>query len=351
MRELLYVYKIASFGGVERVLLNRAEAFRRHRVACRLSLYFYKDEGALASIRDYITERGLAGQIQVVNRIDAAAYDHVIAIDTPEVLDAGVPEKKIVFECHTTYHESRRYLANLPDNIPLVVVPSVAALKEVAEQFPQLREKLLVMHNCVYAEEACAEEPEPFWAKRPLLYLGRMDAHKNFTEVLDIFSHYRECYGDDLFLLLVGPVVKGVNLDVGLAKRHLASRVVVLPPVRFDRIWQIYSLVKRHRGLFISASRAESFGLSAAESLAAGLPVLLSGIPAHLDLVAGTLDYVYPLGDSFAGARKLRKLVEHYDQAAVDATKFSRQFAEELFLSDWQRYDARMSGMNAPNAV
>lgn len=337
---ILYVYKVASFGGVERVLLNRAEAFKRHNIGCRLSVYFYEDEGALERIHDYIAQHDFGAHLRIVSKINAADYDYVISIDTPEVLAVGIPQEKLLFECHTTYYNSQRYLARLPDAIRLIAVPSAAAKLDIAERFPQLRHKLIVLRNFIPAHNSCIVTKSADWNKRPLLYLGRMDEHKNFTEVLDIFQQYRECYGDEMFLLLVGPVFSKIDLPTELSKRNINDCTVVMPPVSFDRVWHVYAQVRQHKGIFISASQAESFGLAAAEALNAGLPVLLSGIAPHIDLVAGSLDYVYPLGDAVAGARKLRGVVENYGRAVSDAEVFGQQFLEDNFLSDWQSFTA-----------
>jgi len=336
MLDILYVYKVASFGGVERVLLNRAEAFKRHKVKCRLSLYFYEDEGALEQMHEYVGQHDLGSHLRIVSTINAANYDYVIAIDTPEVLAAAIPPEKLLFECHTTYYNSQRYLAKIPENIRLIAVPSAAAKRDVGERFPQLRDKLIVVRNFIPARDIQVSEGPRIWEKRPLLYLGRMDVHKNFTEVLDVFQHYRQAFGDDLFLLLVGPVFGKIDLPAELSRRNISDSTLVMPPVSFDRVWQVYSQVKQHQGCFISASQAESFGLAAAEALTAGLPALLSGIAPHIDLVSGSLDYVYPLGDAAAGARKLRGIIENYDRAVAESKVFGKKFSEDTFLSDWQ---------------
>lgn len=338
MLEVLFVYKIASFGGVERVLLDRAEVFKRRNAGCRISLYFYEDEGALEQIHDYVARHDLGSHLRIVPKIDAARYDYVISIDTPEVLHAGIPLEKMLFECHTTYYNSQRYLARLPDGIRLVAVPSEAARRDVAERFPGLKNRLAVVRNFIPARDIPIPVGPKVWKKRPLLYLGRLDEHKNFMEVLDIFQHYRQFFGDDLFLLLVGPVVGKFDLSAELSRRNINDSTVVLPPVSFDKVWQVYAQVKQHQGCFISASMAESFGLSAAEALSSGLPVILSGIAPHIDLVAGSLAYVYPLGDAAAGAGKLRGVIENYDRAVADAEVFGRQFSEDNFLSDWQSF-------------
>lgn len=317
------------------MLLNRAEVFKSSGVDCRLSLYFYEDGGALSDIMAYVASRGLGTHVQFADRIEADRYDCVVSIDTPEVLQANLPYDKVVFECHTTYHESRRYLNELPGWVKVVLIPSESAKAEIAERYPLLREKLRVLSNCCQVAVAPDVRNGSFWGKRPLLHLGRVDSHKNATEVLDLLKRYQEMYGDDLFLLLVGPVEKDVDLDAEIGRRGLAGRVVVLPPVAFDRVPQVFSLVKAHGGIFVSASKGESFGLSAAEALSSGLPVLLSGIPAHLELVQRKMEYVYRLGDVQDGVRKLWAICSAYDQAAHDAHELGKQFSAGRFLSDW----------------
>lgn len=335
MREILYVYHSASFGGVERVLLNRAEAFRRHNVPCRISVYFYEDNGALLKIRDHIVRNDLSGHIRIVDRIDASFYDYVVCIDSPEIFRSGIPLEKLIVECHTTYQNGLLYLTGLPDRIRHVVVPSHNAMIAISERFPRLRAKLRVVRNFI-PQQTSYFNTGLKWRKRPLLYVGRFDKHKNYREVMDIFQCYSSAYNDDLFLLLVGPVDETEDLGTELATRNIADRTVVLPPVSFDNVWQVFATARQQQGVFVSSSTAESFGLSAAEALAAGLPVILSGIGAHIELVAGSLEYVYPLGRPEVGAIKLQQILQNYDKSAHDAASFGKQFTEDNFLDDWQ---------------
>jgi len=338
MLRLLYVYKFASFGGVERVLLNRAEAFKKHGIAVKISLYFLEDFGALNSINNYIKVAQLTEYLTVVKDIRETEYDYIISIDTPEILKYQISSEKLLFECHTTYINSRLYLYRLPDNVRSIVVPSRSMKLGLAEEIPELESRIVVVRNFVPSDSISVENPFIFWNKRPLLYLGRMDKHKNVSELLDVFECYRSTYGDDLMLFLVGMVDVNINLPEELRLRNLVDRTVVFPPVQFDRVKQIYSLVKEHEGVFISSSQDEACPMSVAEALTNELPVLLSGIDAHVDYVQADIRFLYPLGDAFAGARKLRNLVENYDTAVKNVANFKRQFSEESFLSDWQNF-------------
>lgn len=344
MLKLLYVYRYATFGGVEKVLLSRAEAFKQYGVQVRLSLYFFKDLGAVKAINAYISAAGLEDYVVLVNRFRSAEYDYIISIDTPEILHADVESRKLLFECHSTYIRDRAYLAGLTRKIRLLTVPSAAMKNSLEQERPELAGKITVLRNYVRGYPAFDEEIDIIWAKRPLLYLGRMDEHKNILEVLDIFVSYRSRYGDDLILILVGPMTESIDVSAALRQRHLLARTILLPSVRFDRVKQIHALVNKHKGIFISSSLDESFGLAAAEAIASGLPVLLSGIPAHADLVLDDLDFLYPLGDSAAGAEKLRSIVCRYDEMQRKVERLHGRFSVETFIEDWNCFTALLSG-------
>jgi glycosyltransferase involved in cell wall biosynthesis len=337
MLKVLYVYRFATFGGVERVLLSRAEAFKQYGVHVRIFLYFFEDLGARHAIKEYIDTAELSEYVTLVKDIRAHEYDYVISIDTPEILKYKIDNSKLLFECHTTYARDRVYLSRLPGNIRLVV-PSAAMKKDLEQEQPQLNGKIVVLRNYVAVDQADHDSAGIFWQKRPLLYLGRMDEHKNIREALDVFESYRRHHGDDLMLILAGMVTESIDLHAELRQRHLLDRTVVFPPIRFDRVQQIYSLVKKHKGIFISSSHGESFGLSVAEAMANGLPVLLSGIGAHADLVQGNMDFLYPLGDPVAGAVKLEHIVCNYHEMQMKIEGLKGQFSMATFIEDWQRF-------------
>jgi len=86
----------------------------------------------------------------------------------------------------------------------------------------------------------------------------------------------------------------------------------------------------------VSSSKGESFGLSAAEAMTAGLPVILSDIPPHAALVGHRSRFLYPLGDVRELARKMAAATEQYDDMAAECLELSREFSEEAFLADWE---------------
>jgi glycosyltransferase involved in cell wall biosynthesis len=279
----------------------------------------------------------------LVTDIREQEYDYIISIDTPEILKYKISSNKLLFECHSTYVRDRVYLPRLPSKVRLIAVPSVAMKIDLEQERPELVGKIVLLRNYVADYPAQYEDSGVFWQKRPLLYLGRMDEHKNIREVLDIFECYRSNHGDDLMLVLVGMIAESIDLQAELRRRNLVDRTVVFPPVRFDRVRQIYSLVKAHKGIFISSSQDESFGLSVAEAMVNGLPVLLSGTRAHAGLVLDDMDFLYPLGDVPGGAIKLKSIVCSYDDLQKKVEEWKGRFSVETFIEDWHCFIKSLS--------
>jgi glycosyltransferase involved in cell wall biosynthesis len=97
-------------------------------------------------------------------------------------------------------------------------------------------------------------------------------------------------------------------------------------------------MIKNHRGLFLSSSRGESFGLSAAEFISAGVPVLLSDITPHRELVNDDEQFLYPLGDIQAAREKILRLLDGWEEASKSMEAYGQKFRGEAFLAGWQRF-------------
>ena len=95
--------------------------------------------------------------------------------------------------------------------------------------------------------------------------------------------------------------------------------------------------MRQKRAVYVSCSKGESFGLSVAEVMTAGLPVILSDIPAHSALVSNRAKFLYPLGNLRELTNKMATAALQYDELASECANLSREFSEEVFLADWER--------------
>lgn len=110
-----FVYPWATFGGIERVLLNRAIAFKSladNRV--EMDVCFLRNAGALKAFEQAITAYKLEKQVRIVASLDGRQYDVISLIDCPQAFFlCKTRNLSYVVECHTTYPEGRAYLKKL----------------------------------------------------------------------------------------------------------------------------------------------------------------------------------------------------------------------------------------------
>ena len=86
--------------------------------------------------------------------------------------------------------------------------------------------------------------------------------------------------------------------------------------------------------LLVQPSLSEVFGLTVTEGMAAGIPILVSDLPALLELTdRGTHGYYFKHNDVDALAQMLHHIIEHYEEALLLADK-ARQYVTANFDSN-----------------
>jgi glycosyltransferase involved in cell wall biosynthesis len=338
-----FVYPYSTYGGVERVLLNRGLAFRHFLPDVRADLFFLSDVGGLAPLMKAIKKFGIQDHLNVTSSFNAG-YDFVSLIDCPEMVDHCEAQSiPYIMECHTHYAANRRYLTLLRPSCRRIVTPSPAFSRVVREEVPErLRESVSELRNFVPWEVAVGEPVEeswlPGWRGRPVLWLGRMDQLKDPASLLDAASLLDFKHPGEFVFVFCGPRGHDVDMDAEIRKRRLESRTVVIPPIPFDSTAGLLRSVALASGIFVSPSRGESFGLSAAEAICSLLPVLLSDIEAHLSLVEGyEAMFTYRIGDAASLARGIERLFADYRTAAELLPAMRNRFSGQAFVADWNR--------------
>jgi glycosyltransferase involved in cell wall biosynthesis len=338
-----FVYPYSTYGGVERVLLNRGLAFRHFLPDVRADLFFLSDVGGLAPLMKAINKFGIQDHLHVTSSLDAG-YDFVSLIDCPEMVDhCEANSIPYIVECHTHYAANRRYLALLRPSCRRVVTPSSGFSRVVREEVAEgLRGSVSELRNFVPWELRVGEPLGgswlPGWRGRPVLWLGRMDQLKDPVSLLDAAALLDFKRPAEFVFVFCGPRGHDVDMDAEIRKRGLESCTVILPPIPFDSTAALLRSVALESGVFVSPSRGESFGLSAAEAICSLLPVLLSDIEAHLSLVEGQQAmFTYRLGDAASLARGIERLCEDYQAAADLLPAMRNRFSGQAFVADWNR--------------
>ena len=117
------------------------------------------------------------------------------------------------------------------------------------------------------------------------------------------------CTPGRYFGLVVGPEVPGYDMALRIERAGLRGKVVQMPPLSFLKTSAFLAGWRDRGGVMISPSFGESFGLAAAESIAADIPVLLSALPEHSELVGGDHRHLYEPLDVISGADKIEAML------------------------------------------
>lgn len=331
-------------GGVERVILNRACAFKQHGLDVRQDVFFLHDSGGLPNFRRFVRKHELSDYVRIVDKIDQQDYDRIISFDTPEIFEDVKEHSKLIVECHSPYKESRTYLKSLPQEVACLVSPSEAFMQSVVQ--PEIVQgfegRLYVLPNFHVMEFGEGEGAEPvrskIWSKKPICYIGRMDAMKNTKELMEIFAKLRHEKNDEYFLMLVGDVRPHyMDISEALKKHHIEDRTAYLRNIPYDKVDVLLRQIREHEGIFVSPSQGESFGLSALEAMVNEVPVLLTGIDCHKALVGGDEQLLYKLGDTGGAADKIKNISQNYSRLSQTAAKLAARYSSAAFIEAWEK--------------
>lgn len=320
-------------------MLDRVDALSRLHPGLLVDLVFSHDAGGATPLSLALEARGLPANVVVDPGLALdGGYDLVHCIDFPEALercrDAGLAH---VVECHTAYRENRAYLRSLTGHPLKVVVPSALFWDEVQADLPaHARDKLALLRNFVPGNDG---EPVrlPAWSGRPLLLFTRMDAHKNPQEFLQAMALLGTAAPGRFQAVLCGPVSDDLDLPSLIESEGLTGSVVCLPPVPFGASARFLRSMAARGAILVSPSRGESFGLSVAEAIGSGLPVVVSDIPAHRHLVGGAASMLYPLGRPQEMAERIQAVDLAYGEHVRQLPALAAAFGPGAFLEDWRR--------------
>ncbi|MEO1231314.1 MAG: glycosyltransferase family 4 protein [Myxococcota bacterium] len=304
---ILFGYRYGIVGGVCSQLASRMAGWSGPRP----TFAFVEFHGGEALVAPY-------GEVA---RMDSAAFaraapehDAVVVIDTPEYLDAVSSSNcPVLLEVHTTTERGLGYLEGRSFLGDGIAAPSRASADLLERRFGITGVE--VIGNVVDVERFTAQPPRGGLPKRPILgWVGKLDGHKNwegFLQLAALAAHG----GHDVEAWMVGgytahePVVRSLLETVAALELH--PRFRWLPKIPYSAMPAFYAAVRATRGVMVSTTRNESFGMSVAEALAAELPVVAPAVGALPELAPSAAPYLalYPSGSLGDALQRIRSLI------------------------------------------
>ena len=180
-----------------------------------------------------------------------------------------------------------------------LVCVSQTTLDHVHEKFGISRDRMLVTYNGVAPEfkpidpnYAAARLKESHGIDFPyVLYLGKMQAHKNVQRLVRAFHLYRRETHADTKLLLVGKDIGQVeHIKAIAAELGISDHVVVKGYLPFEDIPNLYAGAR----MFAFPSLWEGFGIPLVEAMSCGVPVVTSNVTCLPEIAADAAVIVDP---------------------------------------------------------
>lgn len=331
--KLLFAYRYGNLGGVSAQLLNRLAGFSKLGDV-EVHLAFVEDHGLSAELdRPNLLFEESPKKIAAYCR--RSGIDVVSVIDTPEVLDAVVSShasRAVLLEVHTTYADRLEYLSHLPSGVDAVVVPSDYS-ENLVRGLVGASLPVCKVRNCVdpalFQPLEVARPPGPI-----CLWVGKLDEHKNWRGFIEIAQRLLRDRPSLQFWMVGGstasPEAKDALLQA-IYRSTLSGRLRWLDFVSRASMPTLYSTVAASGGVSLVTSRNESFGMSIAESILCGCPVVATNVGAIPEICSNPDALsLYEFGDIERAAVLLRAVLDGGPRPRDEQLRWHSQLARTV---------------------
>lgn len=190
-------------------------------------------------------------------------------------------------------------------------------------------EKLTIIPNSVDRKFAgssvdrCNEYDRPY-----LLSIGHLEKRKNFETLVRAFSKVADSW--DGLLVLVGKDQGSLQSIKAIAESTgVSDRLILKSSVSYEELIGLYT----NSEIVICPSLYEGFGITVLEGMAAGRPVIATGIPPHIEVAGNAALLVDPLEEPVDGfSRGILQILNNSELAKTLVNKGSarlKQFSWE----------------------
>ncbi len=219
---------------------------------------------------------------RLVNEID---FDVIVIIDTEEYIGKISQMENtppVVIEVHTSIERNLEYLKRVPNSIGAKFITVSQYMKREIEKRVEVNEgDLTVIENIIDGDRFyyCPVELENKDAIPPIIWIGKIDDHKNWKLAMEISSSLK-IDGIEHELWIIGGHTANQNTVEDFfstaEELGLIEELKWFDKIKHDEMPNILRSAIQRGGVGLVTSKGESFGMSILESLLIGLPVICS---------------------------------------------------------------------------
>lgn len=342
---ILIVYLFCTKGGVETAINNRLEGLNSANI--KIDLLFFQNFGGEKVFANY-----KAGRVIIENdfkkikkNIRDEGYDAIVLLDTyqmiPVLQEMGYPGK-VVLEAHSTYPETLEKIKYLKsEEVDYISVPSNYQ-KKLVEKYLNAKIPIYTLPNSLDLNLFSSKDITDTIERKILLWVGRLDEHKNWKAFLDICSEILKKRKEYEFWL-VGGLHSQENQKEEFQKKildlDLYCNIKWIPACSYEKISNIYNYVRASGGGYVVTSKNESFGMTVLEAMACGCPVIVNNVGALPELVNSQRGLVIDV-NAKRNQENAKKIIEFLESDLTKTTsnaleyvgKYSNKKVFEMFI-------------------
>lgn len=281
-----------TIGGLERVVSSLANGYAK--LGCDVQIIVLskgKRNSLITEIDARVKVVFLSGNvINKINQLRKLTVGRIVHIHFGDgkiypLIRIGLLDRKVVVTCHSVYSHKRNHILNFIDRLFSLQTKRVIAVSDAVRDFcvnevKMQKNKVVVIRNGI----ELVDEKEEIKDNESLniISLASLYPHKNHIFLIRALSRFKKHYNIPFKLYMIGDGPCMSDLYLEATRLGLKDNIIW-----YGAIWQkdlVKEIIKR-ADVFVSASQYEGFPISILEGMSYGLPMILSNIPPHKEIV------------------------------------------------------------------
>ena len=355
MREVAaihYYYDYCNLGGVTSILKQRIALLRKRGLELPFVLHFLRDLGGRHDLEalDGVTVR-LCPTDQFrpwcADLIGSEAGALHVLLDQPEVVQLlGAAAPGLLYEVHTSLEQAFRRMRGVDFSaVEKILCPSHwlrSKLQEVLIGYDA--ERIRICPNFVDPDVFRPMEPgdEPI-GDPILLWVGKLNADKNLGDAVEIMRQLSPRIPFQPIFVTGGGSDRAAvaNLMWRLEASGLSERARWIANLSNTEMPKLLARTRASRGVLLSTSKFESFGLAALEAMACGVPVVAAKVGGLIEVIRDKVDgFLYPLSSPESAVEIISGLLSDqagYRRLSAAANGRAAHFAADAAVAVYER--------------